>query len=115
MDSTPRGITYVPQNTTDPAGGLNIALKITNDLLTGYVESIGDNTPPSQPTDAMRFIVGTAPTGLWAGHANDLAVYDASVAVWNFYPAGTGAIMAVNKKDYKIYIYNVSDKKWQLA
>jgi len=34
-----------------------------------------NNTPPVTPADGDVHIVGTAPTGAWAGKANDLALY----------------------------------------
>ena len=33
------------------------------------------NTPPGSPVDGDRYICGTSPTGAWAGHANDVALY----------------------------------------
>lgn len=32
-------------------------------------------TPPASPTLGDAYIVGAAPTGVWVGHANDLALY----------------------------------------
>jgi hypothetical protein len=40
------------------------------------------NTPPALPTDGDRYIVGTAPTGVWDGHAGDVAVY--ATDTWAF-------------------------------
>ena len=40
------------------------------------------NTPPALPTDGDRYIVGTAPTGVWDGHAGDVAVY--ATDAWAF-------------------------------
>lgn len=39
------------------------------------------NTPPGSPASGDRYLCGTAPTGAWAGHANDIAEYDGS---WTF-------------------------------
>lgn len=33
------------------------------------------NTPPGSPTAGDSYLVGTAPTGAWAAHANDIALY----------------------------------------
>ena len=46
------------------------------------VESVGANTPPVSPADGQCFIVGTAPTGAWAGHASAIAGYAAGG--WRF-------------------------------
>ena len=54
-------------------------------LMTGMIhgESVNSitNTPPA-PTVGDLFIVGTAPTGAWAGQANNLAYWDG--AAWIF-------------------------------
>ncbi|MFA5897925.1 MAG: DUF2793 domain-containing protein [Hyphomicrobium sp.] len=44
------------------------------DLLVNSVLS-ETNTPPGSPSVGDKYIVGTAPTGAWAAHAKDLAVY----------------------------------------
>jgi len=55
-----------------------------------WVTKVGVNDPTSEPVDEIfegqRFIVGTAPTGAFAGQANKLAQFDTSVipAVWRF-------------------------------
>jgi hypothetical protein len=40
------------------------------------------STPPASPNQNELFIVGTTPTGAWAGHANELALWDG--AAWVF-------------------------------
>jgi len=77
-------IPFVPENTTDPAAGLNLSLNQIDALLQTRVHSVGANAPPVG-VEGQRHIVGTAPTGAWAGHANKLARYlDAG---WQFYDA----------------------------
>ena len=55
-----------------------------------WVTKVGVNDPSSEPVDEIfegqRYIVGTSPTGDFAGQANKLAQYDTSVtpAVWRF-------------------------------
>jgi hypothetical protein len=53
--------------------------------VTGY----GTNTPPGGPAANETYIIGSSPTGAWAGNANKVAVYIS--AVWTFLPA-SGAI-----------------------
>jgi hypothetical protein len=43
------------------------------------------NTPPGTPVDGAAYHLGNAPTGAWAGHADELAVYDGTS--WSFHPA----------------------------
>ena len=56
-------IPFVPENTTDPAAGLNLSLYIIDMLLNVSVETVGDNAPPATPNDGDRYIVGTSATG----------------------------------------------------
>ena len=85
------GIPYVPENTTDPAAGLNLALNTIDALLQTTVVSMGSNAPPGSPTDGDLHIVGGTPAGAWAGQANNLARYVAQGDFWQFYTAGEQA------------------------
>src|ERR1051325_8724131 len=106
MSNTPsNGIPYVPQNTMDPAAGLNLALDVIDALLTPRVESMALSTPPVSPTNGQMWIVKAAGTGAWAGHDNALARYDAVAAAWDFYAAGVQAWQVINKADGAIYIF----------
>ena len=51
------------------------------------VISVGSNTPPAVPVAGDRYIVGTVPTGAWAGQANKLGVFRTA---WAFYTAKAG-------------------------
>lgn len=97
-------IPFVPENTTDPAAGLNLSLYIIDMLLNLSVETIGDNAPPATPEDGARYIVGTAPTGLWAGQANKLAMWVATGSYWAFRDVN----FAFNKADNTIYVFNTT-------
>lgn len=46
------------------------------------------SSPPSTPTIGDRYIVGTSPSGAWAGHANDIAVWKGTA--WTFIAAQPG-------------------------
>lgn len=78
------GILFVPQNTLDPAAGLNEALFTVDTLLQTEVLSIGSNTPPGSPADGNRHIVGPSPTGAWAGQAGKIAQWVAAPGYWIF-------------------------------
>lgn len=103
-DTVNNKIPFVPENTTDPAAGLNLSLYIIDMLLNLSVETIGDNAPPATPVDGARYIIGTAPTGLWAGQANKLAMWIANPGYWAFRDAN----FAFNKADGVIYIFNTT-------
>lgn len=46
------------------------------------------NTPPVSPTDGVAYIVGSAPTGAWAGHTGKIATWE--VDHWQIYQAANG-------------------------
>ena len=90
-------IPYVPENTIDPAAGLNISLNTIDALLQCRVISIGDNDPPSGAVDGDRYIVGDTPTGDWDEDAGRLAVW--LDGAWDFYDAW----IVLNAADNRIY------------
>jgi hypothetical protein len=67
------------------------------------------NTPPGSPANGARYIVGPSPTGAWAGHAKDVAVFD--VSSWIFYTPKTGWICWVDDEE-RIYVFE--DAGWSL-
>lgn len=84
MNTINNAIPFVPENTIDPAAGLNLSLNTIDALLQVLVQSVGENAPPVA-TEGQRFIVGTAPTGAWAGQANKLARW--IDGAWQFFDA----------------------------
>lgn len=83
-DTINNKIPFVPENTIDPAAGLNLSLNTIDALLQVLVQTVGANTPPTG-VEGQRFIVGTAPTGAWAGQANKLARFLGGA--WQFFDA----------------------------
>ena len=96
-DSVNNLIPFVPENTTDPAAGLNLSIKIIDALLQLAVLTVNGNTPPGSPANGDRHIVGTAPTGAWAGQAGKMA--QRLDGVWVFRPAR----IALNLADSQMY------------
>jgi hypothetical protein len=48
------------------------------------------NTPPGSPGDGDTALIGNAPTGVWAGHAGELAFYSTLTAAWRYIqPSGS--------------------------
>lgn len=103
-DTVNNGIPFVPENTTDPASGLNLSLLTIDMLLHLAVESIGDTAPPTTVLDGARYIVGVSATGAWAGHDNQLAMWIDNPGYWQF----RDAHFAYNKADDIFYIYTTS-------
>lgn len=61
---------------------------IANDFLPS-IKSRGNNTPPVAPAVGDRYIIGTSPTGAWAGHANQIVQWSGST--WIFTAPTMGA------------------------
>lgn len=114
-DSIKNKIPYVPQNTLDPAAGLNEAINVIDALLNTRVESVGLTAPPTGLADGDMFIIGLSATGEWAGHDQAIAQYTASGDFWTFYEAGDSAWIAINKADNNLYKWDVASSAWILA
>lgn len=56
-------------------------------LLRGAVLTISSSTPPASPADGDAHIVGSSPTGAWAGQAGNIAAWYGG---WIFIPARLG-------------------------
>lgn len=67
------GIPFVPENTIDPAAGLNASLVLIDLLLQLRVVGLKVDAPPASPSAGDRFIIGTSPTGSWAGRPLQIA------------------------------------------
>lgn len=104
MTTTPNiNIPYVPENTLDPAAGLNLALNVIDALLQTAVIDMGQTAPPGSPNDGDLHIVGTGATGAWAGQDNNLARYVAEGDFWQFYEAGVEVHYVINRDDGNLY------------
>ncbi len=75
MSSVNNNIPFVPENTIDPAAGLNESISVIDALLQLRVLAVKQNAPPASPSAGDRYIVGTSPTGAWVGHALELATW----------------------------------------
>lgn len=106
------GYPYVSSNEADVYSTINEFVTMTEARDTP-VEEVGLNTPPSSglaPGDA--YIVGTSPTGAWAGRANCKAYY--SAGGWRFLPgedsAGTPITMGAAHDGWRVF--NKDDGQW---
>jgi len=74
---------YNADDTTSADDGLNVLVSLDGrryilaDASAIAISSVLaiDNDPPVSPTDGDAYIVDTAPTGAWVGHAKDIALY----------------------------------------
>lgn len=98
MSSINNTIPFVPENTIDPAAGLNESINVIDALLQVRVLSVGTNAAPASPAAGDRHVVGTAPAGAWASQAGKLARW--LDGQWSFFDAS----VVVNLGDDTLYI-----------
>ena len=89
MSQTSRlGLTFLDVGQAAKEFTHNEALRLIDIVAAAAVESVDANTPPASPVDGQCFVVGTAPTGAWAGHAKAIAGY--APGGWRFVAAVAG-------------------------
>ncbi len=64
------------------------------------VQSLGGNAPPGAPVTGDLYVVGTAPTGAWAGQPNNLAQWTGSAWLTTAPQRGATVVSAANSKTY---------------
>lgn len=72
---------YVLQSQSQKEVTVNAAFDLLDALLQAAVVSVGVNTPPGSPAAGDCYVVGTSPTGAWAGQAKAIAIYSTG---WSF-------------------------------
>lgn len=72
---------YILQSQSQKEVTHNQALDLIDVLLQAAMVDAGVNAPPGSPDAGDCYIVGSSPTGAWAGYANALAYYTTG---WNF-------------------------------
>lgn len=79
------------------------------------VQSV-ENVPPVTDGDdvGVCWLVGSAPTGAFAGHANALALC-VGENLWKFYAAGTQVKYLLNLSNGGFYKYELTTSSWILA
>ncbi|UAK23998.1 DUF2793 domain-containing protein [Sphingomonas nostoxanthinifaciens] len=66
----------------------NEALALLDAVVQPVAQTIGDDAPPAAPAPDQSWIVGAAPTGDWAGHADAFATW--TDGGWRFVAAVEG-------------------------
>ncbi|MEH3158236.1 MAG: DUF2793 domain-containing protein [Sphingomonas taxi] len=69
----------------------NEALALLDMLVQPAVEAVGVDTPPAHPQPGQCWILGSGPTGPWAGHAGALAGW--TIDGWRFVVPGEGFVL----------------------
>lgn len=88
MATTRHGIELMVASQAQKEVTFNEAIVLLAVLTQTIVREVARNDPPGAPTDWDMYVVGAAPTGAWAGHADDLALYDGTG--WEFYTPAEG-------------------------
>jgi len=70
------------------------------------------NSPPGSPSDGDRYIVGSSPSGDWAGQANNIAIWDDNNTAWIFATATEG--MTAWLEDENTYV-TFDGSNWDLT
>lgn len=68
--------------------GMDTNMILIDALLQAGVIAVGTNTPPVSPAQGEAHIIGTSPTGAWAGNARRFAVFNAGA--WTITEAREG-------------------------
>jgi hypothetical protein len=101
-------IATTPSSSNDVVNKTYVDTAISSGSGSTWLSAVLDgplNTPPGSPSSGDRYLVGTSPTGLWAGHANAIAYYTTS---WNFTIPSAGSFVNVNTYTAGFYVYSGS-------
>lgn len=109
MSTTPDfGMPLVAAQQQQPEVTHNEAITFFSAMMNGAID-IGLNSPPGGspgPVVGDCHIVGTSPTGAWAGKANKIAIY--TTGGWRFIPdvdsAGTNIAIGARHKGMTIWV-----------
>jgi hypothetical protein len=116
MSNTPiNNIPYVPQNTLDPAAGLNLALNVIDALLNTRVINMTTTAPPGSPSNGDMYVVPTGATGVWLTHVGAVAQWVSDGSFWQYFAGGVQAFLVFNKADSNLYKWDITSSDWVLA
>lgn len=96
------GISLVEQSQSQKEVTVNAALIRIDAMLNSGAKSRNINTPPVSPASGDLYIVGSSPTGDWAGQSGKITYFD---QIWRFITPLQGATLWVND-EFIIVSYN---------
>lgn len=116
MTTPNRDIPYVPENTLDPAAGLNDSLDVIDAIIVPKVIRMDLTAPPGGEADGDLYIPAAPATGAWAGLENYLVRYRSEGAFWQAYPPAQ-VYLLLNADDLGLYKFDdsASPGSWTLA
>jgi hypothetical protein len=100
---------YLAANQAQKHVTVNEALRRLDALVQVTVQSAALATPPVSPTEGQRWILPASPTGAWAGHAGQIAVWQDGA--WAFY-APLDGWTAVDVSTDTLLLYNAGTGIW---
>ena len=84
---------YILQSQSQKEVTHNSGLDLIDALLQAACVSVSVNTPPGSPLAGDCYVIGTAPTGAWAGQAKKFTFYTTG---WNFITPWEGLTVWAN-------------------
>lgn len=107
------GLPFVSSQQATPEVTHNEALVMLQAMLMGVITQ--QNAPPGSPVAGDSYLVGAAPTGLWAGKANKIAIY--MTGGWRFVPDkdSNGADIPIGARHIGLKVYRrdvMADYVW---
>lgn len=110
MTDTPKlGLTYLEAAQAQKHVGVNDALRRLDGVVQAGVIDKDLSAPPVGPATGDAYIVGAAPSGLWAGQADNLAIWHDTA--WFFYAPSAGWIVYVEDEDA---FYKYTGASWSV-
>jgi hypothetical protein len=104
MTDTPKlGLTYLEAAQAQKHVGVNDALRRLDGVVQAGVIDKDLSAPPASPATGDAYIVGAAPSGLWAGKAGNLAIWHDTA--WFFYVPSDGWRVYVQDEN-ALYIFD---------
>lgn len=101
-ESNRLGITELSETQTDRHTVVNEMLaKLEAGACMFGAESVSDNAPPGSPAEGDIYIVGTAGSGAFSGHNEEVAIY--YNGAWLFLPALAGMLAYADDEDAFYY------------
>lgn len=98
------GIQFLAAQQAQPEITHNEALYQIQALSNGVINAT-TNAPPGSPNEGDSYIVGSSPTGAWAGRANRIAIW--TEGGWRFVPgnddSGTAISMGARQTGLRVY------------
>lgn len=105
-NTTNLGITLIAQSQAQKEVTANQAFTTIDALMNVGAIDRGLDTPPGSPLDGDLYIIGSSPTGAWAGQAGNIAYYQSG---WKFITPNEGMTLWVNDEDL---LYTFDGSAW---